>query len=651
MRANLEYLVDQAVLQSGSDRRAYQIALVRQSQLAQGLALALPFSEPSLKSRISRMTGLAEYRLVAVVAAVALVFWLGIALLVVNGTVFSDELPVGREYLEAAAHPGDPYYDYYQNTLPEELTSLEIYTNRMVTVDEYLQLRAILSKVPGAKLFVYRNAFDPGYSLELHFGNHEPAVAGGLRVKPSRVAVQSLTLELNGGPGLFIPISITQKIEQIGPVGSFEGLTFNHRNGFSTDVLVLRSEEELLEEGIFGKEVLVYVNRERIKLVKQPDYKTSVNGTEVSDFGAEDWTRITVEGRSQPLPKQRLRAILNLPGTAIKPESFSYQSARQKEGTYRKWYESLRYLKDEPTLTYYNDHRVDLDFLLDTEFGDNAMIQHGVIYDTHMGRYALQVLDDYPDVTVFFGGPPNKWDNQRTQLTTSANEVNLYFRRLPTPQEVAQIRPYLAAFPNHGLRVFQDCKHSEGDYTLYYGDDFGSKITGFSQLAVGEVYDGPLRIQLKREASGEVTGTTHKPGPKPENAPNTEVFLMIDGVYVNIHSDNAAPYSKATLDPVPDLVALKCRLSVVGETSLMDVLRGNAPWMYKYKAVHPGMMEGFEALLEEKGVGDRPRLFFVNGAEVSQASFINHQPGEGAYVRMGTLPAKDNTPVILEIVD
>ena len=58
MRANLEFLVDRKVVTEGADRRSYQLALVRQSQMAQGLALALPFSEPSLKSRIVRMTGM-----------------------------------------------------------------------------------------------------------------------------------------------------------------------------------------------------------------------------------------------------------------------------------------------------------------------------------------------------------------------------------------------------------------------------------------------------------------------------------------------------------------------------------------------------------------------------------------------------------------
>ena len=155
MRANLEFLVDKAIISSGADRRDYQLALVRQSQGAYGLALALPFSEPSLKSRIVRMTGLPEYRVVGIIATVALLFWFGISLLVINGSSF-DDVPQGQEYLEAAAHPGDPYYEYYQSTLPEEFTSLEIYTSRMVTVDEYLQLRAILGKVPGAKLYVYK---------------------------------------------------------------------------------------------------------------------------------------------------------------------------------------------------------------------------------------------------------------------------------------------------------------------------------------------------------------------------------------------------------------------------------------------------------------------------------------------------------------
>ncbi|WP_020571870.1 M56 family metallopeptidase [Neolewinella persica] len=639
MRANLEFLVDQAVISSGADRRDYQLALVRQSQGAYGLALALPFSEPTLKSRIFRMTGIPEYRVIAVVAAVVLVFWLGVSLLVINGNLF-DDAPHGREYLEAAAHPGDPYYEYYQNTLPEELTTLEIYTNRMVTVDEYLQLRAILGKVPGAKLFVFKNAFDEGYSLELSHGKQEAGAIHKLTVVPSNQYVSMLGIEKIGD---YFPIAINMDFNSGMPSGE-AGFSIYGLTKVQSDYT---SNHSLLMPETMADNLMVYVNQKRIELVENDKEPARLNGVDISEFDAADWPKVLVEGRTQLSPIKRIEKLLNVKPGAIR--SFSQVSTSSVEGTYREWYDALGFLKDQPMLTYYNDRPVTLDFLLDTDFGKNAMIQHAVNYDTPMGIYALQVLDDYPDVEVVRSGRVIKVDLSGGEATPPT-EVNLYFRRLPTPQEVAQIRPYLAAFPDHGLRVFQDCKHLEGDYTLYFGDDFGAKITGFSQLAVGEVYDGPLRFQLKREASGEVTGTTHKPGPKPENAPNTEVFLMIDGVYVNIYSDNPTPYSKLTLDPAPDAVAIGCKINAI-ERPLMDVWRGKSPWVYTYKAVHAGMVEGFEAMLMERGLGDRPRQFYVNDLEVTREFFTSYQGGKYAYVRIGGWSGRENTPVILEIVD
>ncbi|MEM9931948.1 MAG: M56 family metallopeptidase, partial [Bacteroidota bacterium] len=106
VRANLEFLVDKAIVEASADRRAYQLALVRQSTVHQGLALALPFSEPSLKSRIIRMTGLPKHRLVGIIAAAAVLFWLGLAAMMVNGRVnhppphFIGHLEVKTEFSE-----------------------------------------------------------------------------------------------------------------------------------------------------------------------------------------------------------------------------------------------------------------------------------------------------------------------------------------------------------------------------------------------------------------------------------------------------------------------------------------------------------------------------------------------------------------------
>ncbi|MEM9261817.1 MAG: M56 family metallopeptidase, partial [Bacteroidota bacterium] len=90
LRANLEYLVDANVVRR-MNKRTYQLALVRQSQRAYGLALALPFSDPSLKGRIKRLGNLPRHWIVAVVSAVGLLFWLGMTALVMRGTVSPNQ--------------------------------------------------------------------------------------------------------------------------------------------------------------------------------------------------------------------------------------------------------------------------------------------------------------------------------------------------------------------------------------------------------------------------------------------------------------------------------------------------------------------------------------------------------------------------------
>lgn len=661
LRANLEYLVDTQVVRTGTDRRSYQLALLRQSQGPHGLALALPFSEPSLKSRIARMTGLPEYRVVGAAAAVALVFWLGLALVVIRGNVFEESTAPGREYLAASAQAGDPYFDYYQDRLPAEITSLEIYTNRMVTVDEYLQLRAILGKVPGAKLYVYKNQFDDGYSLELRFGDHEPAVANGLDIDPSMEKISTLALELNGGSGLFLPISITREIDQIGSVGSFDGVSINHGSGFSSDVLVIRSNT-LLQNGKFGNDVQVYVNRERINLVKNVlgsiltdedlkanDVSVRVNGVDISKLGAASWPEVIVEGRSLPTPQQRIEKLLK----SDRPfGGTSFGSAGPTDGTYRAWYEAYGFPQDQPVRAYYNDRKVSVDFLLDTEFGDNAMIQHGVSYDTPQGRYVLQVLDDYAEVEAVMNNRPAAMGNSVSNVQ-GTQEINLYFRRLPTPQEVKQINGYLSGFPKLDLRVFQDCKNAADEFTLYLGSSQGV-TAGTAELSVGEPYNGTLRFELKRNKSYVPEIEVHEHEAMPANAPNLEVFLLIDGVYVNIHSNSAELYNRENLDPIPDLASIKCKLSNHGSTPLVNLIWPDflpSFWMFTYHSTHPGMLESFNDQLDEKDYGNRPRFFFINDQPVDAWEFDSYQGGENAYVRMGSWGNSDEQPVILEIVD
>lgn len=649
MRANLEYLVDQAVISNGADRRDYQLALVRQSQGSYGLALALPFSEPSLKSRIVRMTGMPEYRIVALAAAMVLVFWLGVSLLVINGNSFEDE-PQGREYLEAAAHPGDPYYKYYQNNLPEELTSLEVYTNRMVTVSEYLQLRAILSKVPGAKLYVYKNSADEGYSLELRHGKQENGAIHELGKTPSNRYISMIGIEKVGD---YLPAAMRIDVKHDPLKGVLSPLVYEMTT-FQPDYTPNFSQ--LTPEGL-GDDLLVFINRRKIDLIKHPILESRLigdakrlNGIDISAFGAADWPKVLVEGRTQPAPLKRMEKLLNVKTGATR--SFSLVSAGSVEGTYRDWYDSLGFLKDQPVFAYYNDRPVTVDFLLDTEFGDNAMIQHGVIYDTPMGRYALQVLDDYADVTGVLNRVMNPMEKRTLQgnVTKAIDfaalydgkevELDLFFKRLPMPAEVEQLNVYLEQILKERIRVFQDCTFPEGDYTLELGRE-DKRFFGFDGWPAGSRQENPVRLQVVRTGSGGAGKAVFRPMPLPPGAPNADVLLRINGAWVAVHTASVVPYKAALLDDGPLKVKMKCLLGLSSENK-KDYNIWTASRILTQSFFSKTMVgDEVRNIISSQELEGIPIRFFIENGEATADDFTNQPVRNGMKL---SLAARTNGP-------
>ncbi|MEL7163398.1 MAG: hypothetical protein AAFN92_21755, partial [Bacteroidota bacterium] len=366
-RANLEYLVDATVVRR-TEKRGYQLALLRQSQYAHGLALALPFSEPTLKDRITRLSVVPRYRFVAGVASLGLLLWLGLTLTVLSG---NTEHSPHREYLPATAQAGDPYYAHYRETLPEAVYSFELYTNRMVTMDEYLQLRAILGRAPETALHVYKNAFDEGFSLAIRHGGQEPAVAHRLHATPADRFSWYLGLEFRAGTTGDLELFGHEKI-----VNWSNEVRLQDELGikFVTKSKRLGSSLNLDERG----ELRVLVNGKPLRLLPSGTGGAyEVNGVEVSGFGAADWPLVRVEGLPQLAAPDRLAKLLT--GKPFAPADIQYFTGWQTQGTYREWYEGLDVHAGRSLVVQYNDRRfgTTLDFLLDTEFGPRAMIQVG----------------------------------------------------------------------------------------------------------------------------------------------------------------------------------------------------------------------------------------------------------------------------------
>jgi|GEM_PF-3573915 len=570
LRANLEFLVDQAVVQGGANKRSYQLALVRQSQNAQGLALALPFSEPSLKSRIARLTGMPEYRLIAVLAAVALVFWLGVTVLVVRGTVASDS-PTSttgeREYLAAMAPEGDPYANHFRGLVDGPLASLEVYTNRMVTVDEYLQLRGILAMVPGARLYVYKQPFDDGYTLELTHNLNEKAVVHYLKPEPSTKFYGMIGMEFSEGAG-HVPIAMHLQTDR--PVRDGDGkrnnmISYITNTRTGSDINFFKMPEQLAEENL-----IVYINRQKIELIPEvgagafgediydvtirengveisDNHKVSVwvNGVGVRDRSGVDWQDVTVEGRVRLPPFKRMMSLTTDFSADLGDK---YEARRQPSGTYRAWYEGLSWMPHESLIARYNDRPAKLDFLLDTDFGEDAMIQVGLKDRDGVQRYVVQVIDD-TDLS----------EKVETVDLNDVSEVDFSFRRLPTVGELKLMRNYLSVFPEYDLRVFQDCGEAAGNYTLYLGNGSGTDGQA-TVMSVGEVLEIPLRFNVKKTSGGgyEVAFFQNNDLPVPPEMEGDEVYLVVNNEGWHGFDSFEDHYHRAVLDPAPDVYALGC---------------------------------------------------------------------------------------------
>ena len=168
-RANLEYLVDRAVVQGGADRKAYQLALVRQSQQTGHFTFGLPFSEPSLRSRITRLTGIPKYRAVAILAAGLLVIWAGIALSVINGSTEKASRPAGVVEVDLDMSLSELYP---QPVSPDTTFTgtIRIYIKKVPTPAEMKFIREITEELTDYELRLYQSFTDgpDEYTLALY---------------------------------------------------------------------------------------------------------------------------------------------------------------------------------------------------------------------------------------------------------------------------------------------------------------------------------------------------------------------------------------------------------------------------------------------------------------------------------------------------
>jgi hypothetical protein len=631
MRANLEYLVDKSVINNGTSRRSYQLALVRQSQNDQGLALALPFSEPSLKDRIIKITGMNKYRLISLVAAVGLMLWMGIAMALINGPEVDTNVVV-QEYEMTDA---EPYEAYYAEKFTD-LFTFNVYANRLPTVDEYYQLKAIASRIPETELYIYKKKHDTGYSMRLDHFRNVPAVIHDVWETATRPRFYRIGLNSSPGQdpsstnpwpsaGFFTPVVEEELYDRWGEQ------TIAHSDAWSS------SQADLASSPIKdGDELIVTVNGKRIELA-QPNIVPAV-GRDAEMYLFDNGKVAPIEWEqnmhppSQKISRVRMEELLGCSSSKECPAAIILTKYND-EVSNRKWFESLE-LPDRKITGRYNDQLVQLDDLLDKNYGPESLIQVGYRSDGQ-SRIFVQVIDDgpgqvdravketpklpftsTPDLGNLFSGEPE--------------EINLYFKRLPTPVELEGLhQPLKAVYPGN-LYLYRDCTDSTGLFTFAYGKS-GDRLRGQVRLKPGELSSGHHRFQFVDDGKGGNGTATFRPQPLPDDAPDADILLFVDGMWIQMTAEETSPVTENNMGPAPFRAQLNCQLELTPENkanyNVVVVQKSNITFDDASYAV--GFLMGtVHAMTSEDPLGsvansNYPTRYFLGTNELTKEDFLD----------------------------
>jgi hypothetical protein len=512
----------------------------------------------------------------------------------------------------------------------------------MVTGDEYLQLRAILAKVPGARLYAFKQNFDRGYSLELRIGHNEPGTITHLLPDGTQKWMYMLGVE-QGGAGDHIPVAMNLEIEKKfsnrEQTGMIRYLTSTQSN---SDVNFFKLSPSEVE-----KDLLVYVNREPVSLSLNrkarlegfiaTDETEMVNDVDVLGLTTSDWPKVVTEGRQMPTPRQRIMDILHI--GASSSEMKLYRSNYRRNHTYRQWFENLELPGTDGSdgtgmARRYNDQFAQLDFLLDTDFGPNSLIQVAHRTDEPGGMIVVQVIDDTPKRMI-----------EASLLDDQKQTLNIYLKRLPTPEEIEFIRPYLINYPGYELLLYQSCTDKPGNYTLHIGKE-KQGMQGYSDWEAGSVFARPKQLQLTRYGRAETTPTVIGSVKWPEDAPNRNVLIELDGQYIGVPERDVPNYDQRKMDQPIAIESLRCKLGLTPKSSSFF----SGEWHFINYSVYPEMMEHLESALANEGLIDRPRQYFIEEDEVSRSTFADYPGDTGAYVQLGALKNDSGGTVVFQLI-
>ena len=222
------------------------------------------------------------------------------------------------------------------------------------------------------------------------------------------------------------------------------------------------------------------------------------------------------------------------------------------------------------------------------------------------------------------------------------HELNIYFKRLPFPAEVAMIREELKYFYNRDFSVFQDCTDQAGTFT--FGISTPNQVTHQVKFAAGEETTLPWRIQINKDGKGGSGGAVFRPQPLPEGAPDTDIFYRLDGAWVSVEITPDSPYTAKDLNAPPLPVAINCQLGLtpnnhgdfnIGKISTVTPIANSTPEEYVNSYI-----KGYE---EGSGATTTGVKYFLSEKEVDWQEFYRQAIAPNQLLTLARRMGRDET--------
>lgn len=200
-----------------------------------------------------------------------------------------------------------------------------------------------------------------------------------------------------------------------------------------------------------------------------------------------------------------------------------------------------------------------------------------------------------------------------------ATELNVYFKRLPTPEEVAKIRPYLRDYFQKDVLVYQRCSEPEGNYHLHLGSSEKS-LSGVISWPTDYYSDEAVRFHFTKNGNGNTGSSTFSPRLPPAGAPNADVFLSVNGIWTAIDEPGSEAYTKTTLDPLPIQATLECQLGRTPENkvgfNMSTHTYGNSNGFFVKEEI-----DKLDQAAQEQNI-TRNKAYYYGNEEVDYTTFI-----------------------------